>query len=63
MVKIQKTEILNARVSLYDKQRLVSLCNGNVSRGIREALALYFSAKSEEAGDKAEALDEQSISV
>ena len=63
MVKVQKNEILNARVSSCDKQRLVNLCNGNISRGIREALELYFLAKSQEAANKAKALDAQSISI
>ena len=63
MAKNQKTQNLNTRVSPEQKAHLIKICGGNISRGVREALNLYFSAKSQESTDKAEALDAQSLSV
>jgi len=63
MAKNKKTLNLNTRVSPEQKARLIALSGGNISKGVREALNLYFFAKSEEAADKAEALDTQSVSV
>jgi len=63
MAKNKKNQYINLRVSQQQKADLVRFCGGNISRGVREALDFYFSAKSEEAADKVEALDTQFISV
>jgi hypothetical protein len=63
MAKNKKTLNLNTRVSPEQKARLIALSGGNISKGVREALNLYFFLKSKEASEKTEALDATSISV
>lgn len=56
-----KTLNLNARVSPEQKARLIALSGGSISKGVREALDLYFEKK--EASQKAEALGAKSVSA
>lgn len=55
----RKTTNLNTRVSEEQKARLLRVAGGNISKGVREALTLYFSVKDP---PKAEALIAQNTS-